>query len=308
MLTVILVALLALSVWPQPLVLRVDSPQAHVLAGEPVKIDLRFRALEPIGTFCSELAEFTSFCNRTLQFSVDDGQSVRTYQEDTRSLDERIVVLSGLRRGEGFDTTLVLFKGRYLDAPEALFLFPRGGRYRVRARYEGYGVKAESNWLAFEVAEPDADGGVILDAARRYPGLLGGWGGREGQRELAALLAAHPHHPYLRFARMGQLASDLSHRLSIGSPTWQEFKRQHERLDVIEFQRAWRTFASREYDVYARALLAEPDWGAFEDDKLLAIACAHGDAGERKRVRRALLKRFPRSDAGRRLKQGECGK
>ncbi len=104
-----LLAMAVLVASPLGLTLEINSPQAAVLVGEPVKIVVTWRATR---TLSEEIfPENRDFTNQSLVFLVSDGRTQRPYRECVRSIEERIDPVVMLKKGEEVVRNLVLLRG-----------------------------------------------------------------------------------------------------------------------------------------------------------------------------------------------------
>src|SRR5688572_23260456 len=120
------------------LALRIETPQTHVLVGEPLKLTVRWRAAG--STELKVTPELADFTQQTLAFRVHDGSSERTYVEASRGGDT-IGARLALAPGQEFGRNLVLLRGGYPSntgmATVPTLLFGKPGEYRLRVEHLG---------------------------------------------------------------------------------------------------------------------------------------------------------------------------
>jgi hypothetical protein len=287
-------ALLAVVLATAPLTISLDSPQKQLYVGEPWKIVVTLTAgRTPINV----VPETDRFELGTLRFHVDDGSGERPYTAPHAGWGPDVVVSTPLRAGERLVRNYVLEGG----------LFPRAGRYALRAEQRSWGVGRQSGnpvaskRMVVEVVDPPEDERVVASwltgSARNARVAAVGYGDPE-VAALDRLLADHPRSRCLLAPRLRRL------KVLTGRAPY----------DVLDRERMWALRQSdpkehlrqirEHYAGLVRQVLGFEGWGVYEEDALmlaLQLAGQAGDAAEQARIRADLRDRFPRSAAANRL-------
>ncbi len=276
----------------------VSSPETNVLPGEPIKLVLRWHG--PSGA--DVRLDNDNEGLRYLQVWTDDGGGFRRYCEAPRGPVEGLTIRRLPETPRPFVQNLALVHGEYVDdcsgATGKAFVFPKAGRYRLKLTYQpsGKAVVTSSNVLAFQVREPAGDEERILEKIRQTPWLLLG-GGRKGE-----LLAEFPDSPYLSYAKLHafwEWETALRGRTdpATGQSLWH--------LSQDEYER----FAKDQWRRKAHELMAEREWGAFDEERLghaLSAAERSGDADAAVHIRSEALTRFGYSELAQRMREDEA--
>lgn len=291
--------LLALVLAAAPgLKLDVRTPKADVLPGEPIKLVLRWHApLDADVTLDDDNRGL-----RYLQVWVDDGKGSRRFCEAPRGPVEGIVVMRLPKGPRPYVQNLALVHGEYADdcsGPAGkTFVFPKEGRYRLKLTYQPPGKPAvtTSNILTFRVEQATGDEEKILATIRQTPWLLL-TGGRKGE-----LLEQFHDSPYLSYAKLHafwEWETALRGRKDpdTGQSLWHLSQDEYERF--VKDQRRRK----------AQELMAEREWGAFDEERLghaLSAAKRSGDADAAARIRAEALTRFSDSQLMQRVREDEA--
>jgi hypothetical protein len=300
----IVLAPLALLVAGLPgLSLELSAPETAVLVGEPVKVAVRWKATSDLRSLRVEDPEFL---RRSLQFVVDGPPGPRRYVEQPRARVEMLDEPGPLAAGREMALNYVLLDGVYATPggppPISSFLFPAAGTYSLRAVYVARGttdVLAQSNAVTFRVSAPGPGEAAVRAALGLDPRMRAG-GGDIGR--LKALVQENPRSRYLRRAKAAifeRRANDLHNRWNpdTGESLWV--------LDAA----ALASYRATQFRAMAEDLMADGDWGAFDEERLLltvTYARAGGALGIAQRARDEILSRFPRSPSAQDIRAWEA--
>jgi hypothetical protein len=226
------------------------------------------------------------------------------YREAARSIDERIEPTVMLKRGEEVVRNLVLIQCCQLSGGDGLerFLFPTKGKYRLRAIYSRHQHRVESSELPFTVSDPTPDERDVLDAVRRHPTMLTLRGDADVQAMGKALIAKYPKSRYLRRARLQAIESKANAVHNQYDPDTGESMLHLDKAAI-------RGFRTGKYRDLAEDVLAESDWGPFEEEALVLadrLAQASGDVALQQKARKELFEKHSRSPVVKRIKNEEA--
>jgi hypothetical protein len=298
----LLPAIAVLAASPLALTLEIRSPQTAVLVGEPVKLIVTWRAT---GTLNERIfPENNQFTSQSLVFLVSDGRTQRPYRECVRSIEERIDPVVMLKKGEEIVQSLVLLRGGCVSDGGGLsaLVFDAKGKYRLRAVYSKGQHRVESNELSFSVTDPDEEEREVLEAVKHDRTMLDVGSGQEVQAKAKALIAKHPKSRYLRWARLQQLETKANAVHNQYDPDTGE--------SMLHLDKAaLRGFRTGKYRDLAEDILADPDWGPFEEEALIladTLAQASGDVALQQKARKELFEKHPHSPAVKRIKAEEA--
>jgi hypothetical protein len=298
----LLPAIAVLAASPLALTLEIRSPQTAVLVGEPVKLIVTWRAT---GTLNERIfPENKQFTSQSLVFLVSDGRTQRAYRECVRSIEERIDPVVMLKKGEEIIQNLVLLRGDCVSdgGVQSALVFDAKGKYRLRAVYSKGQHRVESNELSFSVTDPNEEEQEVLEAVKHDRTMLDVGSDREAQAKAKALIAKHPKSRYLRWARLQQLQTKANAVHNQYDPDTRESMLALDKAAI-------RGFRTGKYADLAEGILADPDWGAFEEEALVladTLAQASGDVALQQTVRKELFAKYPHSPAVKRIKAEEA--
>jgi hypothetical protein len=289
---------------PQPghLVLEASSPQKTVVLGEPLKLVVRWRALDgPVSALIDD--DFTH--GQHVGFRIEDSAGSRTYGEERRGHSEMEVVTS-VAPDRDHVSNLVLAYG--LDNEEGQrFVVPckHVGPCSIRVIYVEHNREiATSNSVPFDVRTPTGEDQVVLAAIKKAIGILQcGYPG--GPAKAKALLARFPHSPHLRWAAISCLQNDCD--IFYGSHQDPETGDMLGKLPEPERTARTQAVVRNLRD----KIVGLGDLGPFEVERLdlavtLATLASGGDADDLTRTLKAeLLSRFPDSEAATRIRKEE---
>src|SRR5258708_4213825 len=187
------------------LVLEASSPQKTVVLGEPIKLVVRWRAVDgPVNALIDD--DFTH--SQHVGFRIEDSTGSRTYGEERRGHSE-MEVLTPIAPERDHVSNLVLAYGLDNEEGERLVVpCKRVGPCSIRLIYVEHSQEiATSNLVRFAVGTPTGEDQVVLDAIKREIGILQcRYPG--GPAKAKALLARFPHSPHLRWAAISCLQND----------------------------------------------------------------------------------------------------
>ncbi len=278
-----------------PLSISVSAPKTDLVVGEPVKLVLRWRAPRQVDVHMDD----QNHGFRYLQFLVGDGSGLQRYCEASRAPAEALTVLMLPKSQAEVVQNVVLLRGSYGEGCTAAgnsFPFSSPGTYTLKVAYSAGGLRAESNSVVFNVAEPKGKDREVFGSVVRDPGVL-----LDGGSQREKLLREYPDSPYLRFARMRDLEEreiKLHGRVDpdTGASLWN--------LSQLEYE----TFCTRYHRHVAEELLSSSGWDAFEEERL-QLAASHAEQGDdqdtAERLKTEILQRFPRSQALQQIKDQE---
>jgi len=265
----------------------IRTPKANVLPGEPVKLVLRWQGPPNADV---KLENDDEGLRRFLQVWVDDGSGFRRYCEAPRNPVEGVTVRTLPSKPRPYMQNIALVGGEYkpdCSGPaRKAFVFPRPGLYRVRVNYAASGDVAtlSSNVLAFEVRPPKQEEEVIFETVRQSPWLLLN-GGKGGER---SLMDQHPDSPYFAFAKARAF---FDWEAALGNHEDPDTGQSLWHLSADQYER----FAKDQYQRKAEELMADREWGAFDEERLghaLSAAERGGDANAIARIRSEAQGRF----------------
>jgi len=290
--------LLALLLQVNAIGLEVRSPKQTVLAGEPIKLVLRWsgppNADVILGDDNRGLAD--------LQVWVDGGTSFRRYCETPHAPVDGVVVSLLPPAPRPFIQNISLVHGKYASpcsgSAEASLVFPEAGQYRLTLVYQpaDAAVVATSNTILFKVQGPEGVEAELLAKIREIPWVLLNGG---AQREL---LARYPNSPYFAFAR-SRLFWDANNAFrnrrdpNSGGSLWQLSSGDYEQ------------FMSDQYRIKGAELLNEASRGSFDEERLSEAYFAarrSGDADLLALVRVKIVSGFSDSELMQRVVEEEA--
>lgn len=271
-----------------PLHVTLRTSQAELLMGEPLKLAVTLRARSRTGIRLPQESDGY----RPLRFFIDGGSGPREYFEYATGPTDDVAGATTLNPGEEETTNLVLAYGRYAQAG---FPFPHPGNYSVRVQYAMDNVCADSGEVSIRMVEPEsADERSMYLALRKQPLVLKVARGYEERAK--QLIAADSGSRYLRWPRLKLM---LSRRDEIVSGFGGEQTNKPLPLARLEEHK-------RKYFIATADDLAEEDWGAFEEERLLIVSNYLDWTGHRADAAAAeleLLERFPESAAAKQLRK-----
>jgi hypothetical protein len=299
-----------------PLTLSIDSPQKRLYVGEPWKLvvtwtagPMRIADLEP---------ENADFERGSLVFHVDDGSGERPYAEGDKSgvISETIWGAQPLPAGQKLMRNLVLQGGWYAyGTPERYqgALFPRAGRYTVRAQHrswalvgpgKGRSAPVFSKRITVEVNDPPEEEQHVLkwmSGGRRNAWVAMAGMGNPEVEELDRLIAENPRSRYLLWPRLQRIRirSTVPPVDTIGRERSEELRRSD--------PRALRRLIGDHFAGLQREATSFDGWGIFQEDALafaLTLAPQVGDEAAEARLRAEVRDRFPRSATAHELERG----
>jgi hypothetical protein len=274
--------------------LQLSSPQRAVLAGEPVKLVLHWKATTPTVGIVIEDGEFTS---RRMGFLVSQPgiPGERRYAEMARGTRPEVTVYRDLGSGEAGVENYVLVDGWY-EPPsepnprEILFAVP--GTYSVRVACldeKRATVLAYSNALVFEVSAPTGDDAVVAEALRADPRLIGGLKPHAALEQFIRAHSESKYIPWLKHLMYGEVAASLRNNRD------------------PETGESWFPLGKAEANARAAAVAAkvcneiqQDEWGPLEEERLWALALWARTAGNpvlSASAREQIRQRFPNSRA-----------
>jgi hypothetical protein len=285
--SILLFALAASGVAP-PVSMELTTAQQVLLVGEPLRLNLRWRAHRDV-TLPPEPG-WESIAG--VRVWISTGGREREYAEAIRSVREELIIVSPLRAGREHSWDLLLHMGVYEpargDAVPQL-AFAREGRYRVQIAYGGDGWQVRSNGLTITVAEPKGEDRALLDELGRDIRSL-----KYGHLRVRRLLERYPRSPYLQVARVHAFVmQENAVMLGRDPETGLELPDLTARAPD-ELTRARQAGARR----LVEQLSAQGNWGAFEDVRLGFIerhARFSGDVQTAEHAAKELKARYPRS-------------
>ncbi len=160
----------------------------------------------------------------------------------------------------------------------------------------------ESNELAFVVTEPDGEERQVLEAVTRDLTMLDAGKDADAQATGKALIAKHPKSRYLRWARLHWLETKANAVHNQYDPDTGESMLHLDKAAI-------RGFRTGKYRDLAEDILADPDWGPFEEEALIladTLAQASGDVALQQKARKQLFEKHPHSPAVKRIKAEEA--
>jgi hypothetical protein len=266
-------------------VLSLETPQRDVLPSEPVKLILKWQAREeacvaPLGT--------PGFVQITVWRDGDNSMGV--YREYSTA-----IVMSGapntttVAKGSPMIVSMYLVCGGYGlgEQHRPSFVFPTPGKYSLAIRgVQADKVAFESNRLSFDVREPESKDKEVFTIIARSPRLL-----LDAGPDAEKLLDLYPESPYLRYAKVARLRrwrNDLINRIDPHTGT------------SVGYGKGTEHWAAEQGRALADALLADGDWGAFEEERLFGAASfkqTSGDSSGARHLRKVIRERFPGSES-----------
>jgi hypothetical protein len=294
-----MLTMLAVLLAGQPLTLQIDSPQKKLLVGEPWKL---------VVTWTGDLGprEAVQTGIEALRLYVDDGSGEKVYREDRyRRPGDPIMDYPTptyrLRSGELFRENFVFVTGRHystgassLKLPVDPLLFPRAGRYVVRAMQERWAAPPMwSKKLSIAVNDPKGPDREVRDRVRGHERVLVDEDTPESEAALDDLLASHPHSPYLVWSRLRRMRESAEANHPELRRLLDEARRPS---DHHAFNRVLEDFRHR----LAEEVLAFKHWSVYEEDAwafALTQADETEDAALEARIRADILRKYPHSAA-----------
>lgn len=275
--------------------LDLRSPQTELLIGEPVKLTLTWKPSQKVEAHIEDDSQGLVH----LRVWVDDGTGPKRYWEAGRAISETLVAATELQPGEEVVQNIVLLRGGYGEKHPgnvAGFVFPTKGHYTLKVGYgDATGLRAESNSISFDVKEPSGEDREVFELIRKDPDLL------KTERG-ATLIQRYRKSVYLRRTKLLALQEreiELRDRKDpdSGASLWHLDKASLDAFQADHFRRM------------AQDLLADDDWGPFEEERLdlaAQYAAIGGDKASAERARGELIDRFPRSAAVKRMQEKEA--
>jgi hypothetical protein len=302
-----MLSMLAVLLAGQPLTLQIDSPQKKLLVGEPWKL---------VVTWTGDLGprEAVQTGIEALRLYVDDGSGEKVYREDRYRrpgdpITDYPTPVYRLHSGELLRENFVFVTGRHYSAGESSLelpvdplLFPRAGRYTVRAMQERWAAPPMwSKKLSVTVNDPKGSDREVRHRVRGHERVLVDKDTPGSESALDDLLASHPHSPYLVWSRLRRMqeSPEANHP---------EFRRLLDEArgssEPHASSRVLEDFRHR----LVREVLAFERWGLYEEDAwafALTQAQETEDAALQSRIRADILRKYPQSAAANAIARAE---
>jgi hypothetical protein len=273
-----------------------SSPQEEVLLGEPLKIVVRWEARAPVSVLLPGPFPYRVE-DSVILFRVQDSLGSHLYGEHIEGAGELLRKGTVLQKGDVHVTNLVLTYG-VDEKNEETWPCRTKGRCSIQVVYGINGDAAVSNPVTFDVTLPkDSDKNVFETVSKNPIALLGRYS--HDLRYSDDLITRYPASAYLRWSRLLKYEERLDRIRELRDPQTDVSMRSHL---ATEQQTPWRQEqASR----LATELLAEQDFGPFEEERLDIASGLTRDEQLARALRAELLSRFPASAAAEQIKADE---
>jgi len=292
--------LLALLMTGTGIKLDVRTPKASVLPGEPIKLVLRWYGPPDADVSLDD----DNVRLRHLKVWVDSGKGFVRFCEALRSPDEGITIRLLPMAPRPFFQNIALVRGEYgsdcSSSEGKSFVFPQPGKYRLKLIYQRYDKPpvVSSNVLTFRVLPPEGASAAILGMIREKPWLLL-YGGEHGKRTVLDRDLESPYFSYAKIRAHWEWDNALENHKhpDTGQSLWG--------MPPADYQRLARDLGKRR----AQEVMAEPTWGAFDEDRLdyaLLAAQRGGDAEAVARIRAEIARRYPNSELMQRVREEQA--